>query len=53
MVPDMVLESLTYAFGGEVGIGEDGILTCLIEPGSEGFNLPPPPLVLSPEPSLF
>jgi hypothetical protein len=50
----MGLESLIYAFGGEVGIGEDGILTCLIEPGSEGFNLPlPPALLLSPDPSLF
>ena len=45
--------SLPYAFGGEVGIVlAEGVLVPLIDPGSEGFNLPVA-FLLSSDPSLF
>ena len=55
MTPALLVVAV-YAFGGEVGIVlAEGALVPFIDPGSEGFNLLPPPAVflLSSDPSLF
>ena len=58
MIPALLVVAVgsLNSFGGEVGIVlAEGALVPFIDPGSEGFNLLPPPAVflLSSDPSLF